>query len=119
MANIEQEIIDLERGFWNAEPGFYEGAMEEDAVIVMEPAGFITKSDAVEMAGKTQAWTDVRMEDVRLVELTPDCAAIAYHGEGRKANGEPTRSSVASTYVRRAGKWRLAMTSHQPWENRE
>ncbi len=115
MANVIEEITDLEKRFWAADPKFYQEAMEDNAVVVMEPAGFLPKDKAVEIAGQTSGWTHVKMTDVKVVELTPDCAAVAYHGEATGADGKAQRSSVASTYVRRGGRWRLAMTSHQPW----
>lgn len=118
MSSSKDEILNLERQFWQAtDAGFYRETMDEGAVIVMEPAGFLDKPTAVKMADSGQAgFTDVEIHDVKAVDLTPDCAAIAYHGEGTSRQGKRQRSSVASTYVRRNGSWKLAMTTHQPWE---
>jgi hypothetical protein len=118
MSNSKDEILNLERQFWQAtDSRFYKDTMDEGAVIVMEPAGFLDKSTAVKMADSGQAgFTDVKIQDVKTLELTPDCVAIAYHGEGTSRQGKRQRSSVSSTYVRRNGTWKLAMTTHQPWQ---
>jgi len=116
MSDSEQ-ILDLEKRFWEAaDATAYQEDMTDQAVIVMEPAGFLTKQNAVEMAqqGNT-GFTGVRLQDVKTIELNPDCAVIAYHGEGTSRQGKKTRSTVSSTYVRENGQWKLAMTTHQPW----
>jgi hypothetical protein len=57
------------------------------------------------------------MKDVVLHQITPDCVILAYHGQGTPdAEGAPHRSSIASTYVKRNGRWQLALTAHQPWK---
>ncbi|HJP84302.1 MAG TPA: nuclear transport factor 2 family protein [Fimbriimonadaceae bacterium] len=119
METTKDEILDLERRFWSADPKFYQERMEDDVIVVMEPMGFIPKDKAVAIADQTEGWTNVMFSDVHVLELSPDCTAVAYHGEAKGADGKPQRSSVSSTYVRRNGKWRLAMTSHQPWPNGE
>jgi ketosteroid isomerase-like protein len=115
MGTVKDEILELEKRFWSADPKFYQECMEDDVIVVMEPMGFIPKGKAVAIADQTEGWTNVSLSDVHVLELSPECAAVAYHGEAKGADGKPQRSSVSSTYVRRDGKWRLAMTSHQPW----
>ena len=109
----------MERGFWESggDPKFYKESMLDSAVTVMEPMGFLSKQTAVDAAKQGENWTEVRMHDVKFVELTPDCVAIAYHGEGKGSkSGKPYRGSINSVYVRRDGEWKLGMTSHQPWK---
>jgi hypothetical protein len=118
MAHVKDEILDLERRFWE-EAGnqeFYKMAMADDGLAVIEPMGFGDKKLSVEMNGQSEAWKVVRMKDVHLIELTPDCVAVAYHGEGRQAKANaPYRSTICSVYVRRDGHWQVGVTSHQPW----
>ena len=111
--------MELEKGFWESgsDPKYYERSMDEGAISVMEPMGFISKHDAVEMSKDGEDWTDLKMHDVKVVELTPDCVAIAYHGEAKgKKSGKPYRGSVSLVYVRREGAWKFGMTTHQPWK---
>jgi hypothetical protein len=62
-------------------------------------------------------YTDVEMLDVVLRQLTPDCVILAYHGQGSRDGDEaPYHGSIASTYVKQDGRWRLALTAHQPWK---
>ncbi|MGH2513185.1 MAG: DUF4440 domain-containing protein [Candidatus Limnocylindrales bacterium] len=61
-------------------------------------------------------WTNVEMIDVKIREISPDCVILAYHGRGSRAGDEkPYQGSIASTYCRIGGTWKLAISSHQPW----
>jgi hypothetical protein len=119
MASVRDEILEIEKRFWDVgpDPGFYQKVLDDKALMVMEPMGVIKKSDVVGMADKADAWDDVKLQDVNVVELTPDCVGIAYHGEGKnRSTGKPYRASISSVYTRRNGDWKLAMSTHQPWE---
>ena len=119
MAQVKEKILELERRFWEdaGDPKFFKEAMADDVIVVMEPMGFIDKESAVKMSDNVDGWKDVKMQDVHVIELTPDCIAIAYHGEGSSLeSGEPQRSSICSVYVQRDGNWQMGLTSHQPWK---
>jgi len=67
-----------------------------------------------------EPWQDVEMADVVVHELTPDLVTLAYHGQGRHEGDEDSyRASIASTWVKRDGRWQLAMTAHQSWQPAE
>lgn len=118
MSKTTDEIIALEKQFWTKadDPGFFEEHLAEEGISVIEPMGFIDKRQAVAMPAD-KPWQNVEMTDVQIHELTTDCVALAYHGQGRhQGDEEPYRASIASTYVRRDGHWLLALTAHQPWK---
>jgi|SRR5579862_5194217 len=115
MGISQQELLQVERGFWNGDPGFFEEHMDERAISVIEPMGFVEKEAAVKAAEQAEGWKDLEIRDVKTIELTPESAAIAYHAEARTPAGKPYRASINSVYVKRNGSWKLALTSHQPW----
>ncbi|MBA2253836.1 MAG: nuclear transport factor 2 family protein [Chloroflexi bacterium] len=118
MSKVTDEILALEKGFWTEadDPGFFEEHLADDAITVIEPMGFIQKHQAMAMPAE-KPWQDVEMTDVTVRQLTPDCVIVAYHGQGRHEGDEaPYRGSIASTYVRRDGRWQLVLTAHQPWK---
>jgi hypothetical protein len=119
MATTKEQIIGVERGFWESanDPSFFAQNMDDRAISIIEPIGFVPKKDAVEMAGQAQGWADIQMHDIKVAELNPECAIIAYHGEAKSAkDGKPYRASINSVYVRNGDKWVLGMTSHQAWQ---
>ncbi len=122
MSTKQDEVLNLEKRFWSESgtPGFFKEAMTDDAISVMEPMGFITKNQAIEMTQPGISWSGLDMQDVQFVELTPDCVALAYHAKAKnEKTGQPYRGSINSVYVRKNGAWKLGMTSHQPWPEKK
>ena len=113
----KDEILQLERRFWEEanNPEVFRQCFAEDGLAIMEPAGYIDKQGAMDISAKAKAFKNVRMEDVHFRQLTPDCVALAYHGEGvPEGDDKPYRGSVCAVYVRRNDKWQLAIADHQP-----
>lgn len=117
MENVEQEVLEVERSFWEhaAEPGFFDSALSEDSLSIIASAGFITKEEAIKINGDARPWRDVRMEDVHTIRLTEDCVAVAYRGSAiREGDDDRYEATISSVYVRRDGRWLLALTTHMP-----
>ena len=118
MGEIADEILAIEKGFWTQvdDPRFFEENLADEGISVIEPMGFIEKRQAVQMTAD-KPYQNVEMKDVVLHQVTPDCVILAYHGQGTTGGDEaPHRSSIASTYVKKNGRWQLALTAHQPWK---
>jgi hypothetical protein len=121
MSEIADEILAIEKGFWTRvdDPRYFQENLADEGISVIEPMGFIEKRQAVQMTAD-KPYKDVEMQDVVLHQLTPDCVILAYHGKGvRDGEQAPYRGSIASTYVRQDGRWRLALTAHQPWKPKD
>ncbi len=121
MSEATDEVLDLEKRFWTEadDPHFFETHLADSAITVIEPMGFITKEQAVQMPAE-KPWIDVEMTDVQVREPMPDCVILAYHGQGsHDGDDEPYRGSIASTYVRRDGRWQLVLSAHQPWKPKD
>ncbi len=111
------DVLAIEKGFWTHadQPEYFDRHVADGGLIVIEPMGFLQKPQAVAMPADTP-WTEVEMSDVESRQIIRDCVILAYHGRGFRAGDEkPYDSSVASTYVRQDGAWRLALSAHQPW----
>jgi hypothetical protein len=121
MGDTINEILAIEKGFWTHadDPRFFEENIADDGISVIEPMGFIPKPQAVGMAAD-KPFQDVEMSDLRVEQVTPDCVILAYHGRAsREGDEKPYQGSIASTYIRRNGRWQLALTAHQPWVPKE
>jgi hypothetical protein len=119
MKSRKDTVLEIERGFWERsnDPNFFEQHALPDGLNVIESMGFVKQADAAKMSRDAKPWTDVRMQDMHVLDLSEDTMAIAYHGEGtQEGMSEPYRSTVSSVYVRKNGEWKLALTAHQSWK---
>ena len=117
MSHVADEVLAIERGFWTKadDPKYFEENVLDGGLSVIEPMGFVEKEQAIQYVAD-KPWEDVEMLDVHVREVADDCVIVAYHGRGRQAGGDkPYQGAIASTYVRRDGRWQLALTAHQPW----
>lgn len=117
MSDATDDVLAIERGFWTEadNPGYFEAHIADGGLSVIEPMGFIEKQQAVQWPAE-KPWSEVEMLDVAIRQVTPDCVILAYHGRGRRDSDEkPYQGSIASTYVRIGGTWKLALSAHQPW----
>jgi len=117
MSDATDEVLALEQGFWTRadDPQYFRDHIADGGLTVLEPLGFVEKPQAVEMTAD-RPWADVEMLDVHVRQVTPDCIIVAYHGRGDRGGDEaPYTGSIASAYVRQDGRWRLALSAHQPW----
>ena len=115
-------VLALEEKFWsNANDArFFEQAMVSDALTIFEPMGFIEKKEAVAMAKEGKPFEDLQMTDVHIRQLTKDCVMVAYHGQANpKGATRPYQGTICSIYVKRDGRWQLAVGVHQPWKPKD
>jgi hypothetical protein len=122
MKNEHEEILEIEKRFWKEmdSPEMFKESLADDALSVMEPMGFIEKNQAVEMSSKSKRFKDVEMDDVHFRDIAPDCVALAYHGKGMQEGADkPFTGTVSSVYVKRNGRWQVALAVHQPWKPEE
>lgn len=117
MTDDTGEVLAIEKGFWTEadDPAYFAEHIADGGLSVIEPMGFVEKQQVVAMPAD-QPWVDVEMRDVEVRHVTSDCIVLAYHGLGRRSgDGKPYAGSIASAYVRQDGRWRLAISAHQPW----
>lgn len=120
MKSNKDTVLEIERGFWEKgnDPEYFKENSLKEGFSVIESMGFVDQPSAVKMAKDAKPWKNVKMQDIHAVDLNDDCIAIGYHGEGsQEGMDQPYRTTVSSLYVRRDGKWKLAVTSHQGWSD--
>lgn len=110
-----KELLELEHAGWaslsdGTGDAFYGATMTDDALMVLAN-GMVMDRDAVTSAlGQSPPWARYAIDDVKLVEIGGDCAALVYRGTGwRDASDEPFVGAMSSVYTRRDGGWKLAL----------
>ena len=114
------ELIELERAGWTSlcdgtGDRFYGSIMTDDGLMVLADGSVMTRADVVAALGQAPPWAHYEMDDVRVVPVGDDTAALVYVGTGHRGGGEPSFVAVmTSVYVRREGQWRLAVYQQTP-----
>ena len=109
------DLLELERRFWlEASPDLYADAMAADGVMVFGPVGILDKEQTIAAVEGAGGWSEIQMDDVRTVELTPDSVALVYRAHGVREGQDPYNVLVTSVYVRRGGAWQIAVHQQTP-----
>ena len=114
------ELIELERAGWaslcdGTGDVFYGRMMTGDGVMVLADGTVMTRDDVVAALGQAPPWGSYEMDDVRVVPLGHDAAALVYVGTGHREGDEPSFVGVmSSVYVRGDGGWKLALYQQTP-----
>ncbi|MGB7358060.1 MAG: nuclear transport factor 2 family protein [Mycobacterium sp.] len=118
-----EELLELEHAGWKSlcegsGDRFYGGLMTGDAVMVLANGavmvlanGAVMDRDTVASAlGQSPPWERYENEDVRLIEVAPDTAALVYTGKGwRDGQQAPFVGAMSSVYHRAADGWKLVL----------
>lgn len=114
------ELIDLERAGWASlcdgrADEFYGRTMSDDGVMVLANGTVMTRDDVVGALRQAPPWASYEMDDVRVVPLGDDAAALVYVGTGHRDGDDPPFIGVmSSVYVKRDGGWKLALYQQTP-----
>jgi hypothetical protein len=120
VADTTAQLLDLERSAWEAlaEGGdaavqFYDDNLAAE-VLMLLPGGMViddrrTVVDSMSGAG----WDDYELADERVLEVTPDCAVVAYRA--RASRGETDYEALFnSTYRWEGDRWCLVLHQQTP-----
>lgn len=111
-----EELVELERRFWHGGADDYERHLDDEALLVFPaPVGVLDRSETIASISVAQRWAEVRLDDVRVVDLTGDVAVLTYEATARREDDTTSyRAFATSVYVRRADGWRLAVHQQSP-----
>jgi hypothetical protein len=114
----DRELLDLEEAGWQAlssdrGASFYRDNMADDGLMVF-PGTLMNKAEALAAITSAKPWAAHQLSDITVVELGADAALIAYRATARREGAEEYRAMMTSVYVRRAGRWLLALHQQSP-----
>lgn len=111
---IHDELLDLERRGWDSlcdstGAEFYGALLTDDGVMVLAGGMVLDRDAVVASLADAPPWSRYELDDVRVVGLGPDAAALVYRGTAYREEVGPFVAAMASTYRRLDGAWRLAL----------
>lgn len=115
---MTEQLLELEEQGWQAlssvEPvEFCDEWLADDAVMIV-PGMVIDRATFLEAVAHEQPWASHRIEDARVLQLTDDSAALVYRVQAQR-DGQPAFAGLlTSVYVKRAGRWQLALHQQTP-----
>ncbi|MGY1760283.1 nuclear transport factor 2 family protein [Geodermatophilus sp. SYSU D00779] len=119
---VDAELIALEEEGWRAlsdGPGaataFYERVLDEEVVMLL-PGGLRLDDRATVIASLAgpPPWAAYDLESPRVLPLGEDAAVVTYGVVARRGGAAPYSALMSSVYVRRGGRWRLALHQQTP-----
>lgn len=93
----EEELLEIEKGFWHEGADYYEQHITENATFVF-PGMRLGKGDGVAAADAAPRWDSLDLEAVKLVDITADVAVLTYHATGQRDGEEPYTGHVTTIY---------------------
>lgn len=112
----ESTIRQLEDGFWRAagDAVRYAQDLAADAVHVFPGWGIADRDAVLEGVAGAQAWADVALENVRIVPLGDDAAALVYEARAHRSDQPEHHAAITSVYRREADGWKLVIHQQTP-----
>ena len=114
-SQLTEELLELEHAGWKSlcdgtGDTFYGGVMADDAVMVLANGMVMDRGTVTSALGESPPWARYEIVDVRLIEISPDTAALVYTGTGwRDGDDEPFVGAMSSVYHRTGDVWKLAL----------
>ena len=119
MTGFAEELLALEREGWEALSGtagaaYYQEHMADDGVMVFGGGILMSKADVLASIARVAPWTRFRIEAPRASALGADSGALTYRAVAQRAGQPEFRALISSVYVRRNGRWLLALHQQSP-----
>jgi len=113
---LEDLLFALEEQFWLKSADYYNSNLADAAMMVLpDPAGVQVKDEILSSVAGASRWTDVALEEHRVMELSSGAALVTYKATARR-DGEPRpyRARASSAYVHDGRGWKLAFHQQTP-----
>jgi uncharacterized protein (TIGR02246 family) len=115
---VTAEVEALERRGWDALSGtdgaaFYRDVMAEDGLMVF-PGAVLDKAESLRAIAGATPWSAYELDDVRVIQATPDSAILAYHAKAQRPGGRPYEAVMTTVYARRDGRWQVILHQQTP-----
>ncbi len=112
---LQDDLFAMEERFWTSGPDYYARHLAPAAVMVLpEPTGVLVR-DEIASSVEGARWSEVSLEEHRVLELTDRSALVTYKATALRDNEPPYVARASSAYVRgRDGGWKLAFHQQTP-----
>jgi hypothetical protein len=112
-------LYQLERSLWTNDPKVYHDSLRDDALLLFQETGVITRDTAVaaihEENRENRRWAEVRFSDQRVLSPTPDTRVLIYKATARwNYEQNPITVLCSSIYALHSGDWKLVFHQQTP-----
>ena len=114
-SGVLEELLQIDEALARGTGDDYRARLTDDAVVLLPGMGMLDREACAAAVDSDPGpgWGRIAMTGARLVALGPDSAAIAYRFDGERS-GSRYVAVMASVYVRREGRWMLALHQQTP-----
>jgi hypothetical protein len=114
-AKLEDHLFGIEEKFWTEGAEHYRRHLAPSAIMVFpDPPGVLIQDEIVSVVGKKR-WSEVELEEHRVLELDDRSAVVIYKATARRpGGGAPYVARASSAYVRDGASWKLAFHQQTP-----
>jgi hypothetical protein len=115
-----EELLELERAGWealskggDAAATFYDGVLAAEVLMLLPGGMVLDDRSAVVDSMRGEPWSSYELSDERVVELSENCAVVAYRARAIRKGAEYS-ALINSTFVRTEGEWKLVVHQQTP-----
>jgi hypothetical protein len=113
------DLYEIERSLWTNDPKVYHATLRQDALLLFQETGVITRDTAVAAIGEenleNRRWAEVRFSDQRVLSPTPDTRVLIYKATARwNYEQKPITVLCSSIYTLQFGDWKLVFHQQTP-----
>jgi ketosteroid isomerase-like protein len=111
------ELIDLEEGFWRSAGNrdSYAANLADDALHVFPGWGLTAENERIlEAVESVDPWEAFRIDDLRVVDLGDEAAALVYTAHAHRAGQDEYVAAMTSVYRHDADGWKLVIHQQTP-----
>ena len=120
MAEIEKDLLEIERKFWTGNEAYYREHVDTSCLVAFtEMSGLMSNSDLAATVKDANRWQKLDLRSKGLVQPTGDVAILTYEASAERADGEPYQAIVSTGYVRRNDGWKMMFHSQAPLEKKQ
>lgn len=121
MAEISEQLVQLEEESWNAlasggdtARAFFERFLD-DTVVMLFPGGMeMHDRDAILESIGDQPWSWFKIESTHVIVLSETAAILTYRATAQREGDEQYEALVSSGYRNTAGAWRMCFHQQTP-----
>ncbi|MBB5923376.1 hypothetical protein FHR81_004447 [Actinoalloteichus hoggarensis] len=109
--SVLNELLAVEKRLAHGSGDDYAEVLHDDALVIV-PGAVLDRAQCIAAMNSSPGWDETAFSDTRLIE-TVHTATVAYTFTGRRDDATYS-ATLASTYLRRDGDWRLLVHQQTP-----